>query len=332
MKSIETLIPTGCDRLDDIFKETSTLLEHMLRLDFSTLKRVLIASDLANPPEDEHQALITSYRDAVRNHLGFAAAQLDEILGYFLENIGQKDAREEESIALYVPDNGGIPVAKLVVTPNQRLDSLVVNGDSFIYRKEGEVFDWEDGTLRRKVPGGWQDLKVVRVGKVYYLNGGEVILSRNKKRWDEKNVRIFFADVLQTAKGFRDTSAMMILDRGYDRSVETELVELLDLGKPRKPYRDQPVDGKPPVNHYFSSDFPVPLEVLTLSHDTFERMETGDLSHEKNYKERIERELSTAAIIHEELARAWIVLSKVCALDHIAPNDVYNPSRNQKNL
>ena len=59
-----------------------------------------------------------------------------------------------------------------------------------------------------------EELMVARIGKVYYLSDGTVVLARTKKNWAEKIIRVMYADALGQRKGFRDLAACMILDKG----------------------------------------------------------------------------------------------------------------------
>ena len=323
---MQRLIPkTGCSTLDTIFQETDRYLSFMESQGYSLLKPALAMADLPLPipflqeSEATIQEEISSHREFVRQHLTIAQLTLDETLSYIFEQIGLQPERVQDSIALYDPRERRTPIAKLVIDPGQPLDNFHYEPSTdVIYMKPDEKIYLSNGRVMREEK---EELMVLRVGKVYYLPDGTVVLARTKKNWSEKIVRVMYSEALGQRKGFRDLAACMILDKG-DRRVEKEVVRLIGL-ELRKNGRDN--GGEKPINQYYTSKIPVPLEVLALSFDTFERMETGDLSHEKYFKPRINREIDLAAVNNQDLALAWIILNRTCDMRHIAPQDVYMP-------
>ena len=296
----------------------------MERQDYSLLKPALAIADLQRPipflphQETRIQEEITDHREFVRHHLEIAQIALDETLSYIFEELGMQPERVQDSIALYDPRERRTPLAKLVIDPDQPLNNFHYDPTrDIIYMKPDEKIYLSNGRVMREEK---EELMVVRVGRAYYLPDGTVVLARTKKNWAEKIVRVMYSEALGQRKGFRDLAACMILDN-EDRRVETQVASLLDL-ELRKEGRDS---GEIPINHYYTSKIPVPLEVLALSFNTFKRMETGDLSHERVFKPKINREIDLAAVNHQDLALAWIILNKTCDMRHIAPQDVHTP-------
>lgn len=306
-----------------IFQETERYLSFMESQGYSLLKPALAMAQLKIPipflqkTEARVQEEIANHREFVRHQLDVAQIALDETLSYVFEELRVQPERVQDSLAIYDPRERTTPLAKLVVDPNQPLDNFHYEPTDIIYMKKDENIFLSDGRAMRDER---EELMVARIGKVYYLSDGTVVLARTKKNWAEKIIRVMYADALGQRKGFRDLAACMILDKG-DRRVERDIASLLEL-ELRKDGRD---NGGKPLNQYYTSKLPVPLEVLTLSFDTFERMETGDLSHERVFKQRIGKEIETAALTHREIALAWIILNKTCDMRHIAPQDVHMP-------
>ena len=336
---------TKCETLEDIYQKTDRFLDAVQDSSYRELKYALrvCSGEIFGIGGRDRRLIeeILAYRQFVSQHLHNAQVTLDQTIEDTLREMRVLDGTKVKDTIAFYAEGDRLPVAKLVMPPIVDLSDLdytqedvvfvqelddtsegyVEKGDvEVIYMSGDENIHLRNGKAMRD-KCGIEELFVVRVGKAYYLPEGTVVLARPKLNWAEKMTRIMCAQKRGKKKGYRDIRGTAILDNG-DRSVEDFFVERLDL-RLRKPYRNE--ERERPVNHYSLRRGEIPLELLSMSRDTFWRMENGDLSHERYFKPGIERGIARLAIRYPEVAKAWIALDKTCDPRYTTPENVHVP-------
>ena len=294
---------TNCNRLSNILNETQRYLAFMLSSDPEKVDRALQISCEPEFKYEEGEVLlskINKHRQFVHDHVYFAELTLLGVTEFLLKKLDEQDCLRQDSVALYRKGDSDRVVAKLKVRPSTDMRRFEFCKESILYEKEPVVsFEGHAYSQDR------ERLAAFRVGQIYNLSDGTVLLTRSKKTsWAAKAVRVVYGGEIGKEKGFRDIAAMLILCSDPTKIEET-LSALWDVELRKE---------KHGFKHYFSGmfrEFELPLEIQVGTFEAFEEREFGGLDH-GNYRQRVRDDIEKAATKYPEVAKAWKILDMTC--------------------